>query len=148
MYFMTKKLIVGLEGIEPGNRALEHAKHLAKLIGDCSIELVYVIEWSPYSFQTQEENAMRHKRREQEIITAKERVISPVLEALKKDGFIANGHVLHGDVAESLNSIALKEKAEQIIVSRSTESGFSAKLFGSVTAKLVMGADVPVTVVN
>lgn len=145
---MAKKLIVGLEGMEPSNRALEHAKHLSTLIGDCSIELVYVIEWSPYSFQTPEENAMRHKRREQEIATAKERVISPALEALKKDGFTAHGHVLHGDVAESLNSVALREKAEQIIVARSTESGFASKLFGSVTAKLVMGADVPVTVVN
>ncbi|BBB30790.1 universal stress protein [Neptunomonas japonica] len=145
---MTTKLIVGLDGSEPGDRALEHAKRLSKLIGDCTIELVYIIEWSPYSFQTPEENAMRHKRREQEIKTATERVIAPALGALKKEGFTAKGRVLHGDAAELLNSVASKEKAEQIIVARSKESGFAAKLFGSVTAKLVMSANVPVTVVN
>jgi nucleotide-binding universal stress UspA family protein len=145
---MTTKLIVGLDGSEPGERALDHAKRLSKLIGNCTIELVYIIEWSPYSFQTPEENAMRHKRREQEIKTAKERVISPALAALKVEGFTANGRVLHGDAAELLNSVAIKEKAEQIIVARSTESGFAARLFGSVTAKLVMSATVPVTVVN
>ncbi len=145
---MTTKLIVGLDGSEPGDRALDHAKHLSKLIGDCTIELVYIIEWSPYSFQTPEENAMRHKRREQEIKTATERVISPALSTLNSEGFAAKGRVLHGDAAELLNSVALKEKAQQIIVARSKESGFAAKLFGSVTAKLVMSASVPVTVVN
>lgn len=145
---MPTKLIVGLDGSEPGERALVHAKHLSKLIGDCTIELVYVIEWSPYSFQTPQENAMRHQRREQEIKQASERVITPALETLKNDGFKANGRVLHGDAAELLDSVAVKEKAQQIIVARSTDSGIAAKLFGSVTAKLVMSASVPVTVVN
>ena len=145
---MTTKLIVGLDGAEPGERALDHAKHLSKLIGDCTIELVYIIEWSPYSFQTPEENATRHKRNEQETKTATERVITPALTALKAEGFTANGRVLHGDAAELLNKVAIKEKAQQIIVARSKESGFAAKLFGSVTAKLVMSAGVPVTVVN
>lgn len=109
---------------------------------------MYIIEWSPYTFQTPEENATRHKRNEQETKTATERVITPTLTALKAEGFAANGRVLHGDAAELLNRVAIKEKAQQIIVARSKESGFAAKLFGSVTAKLVMSAGVPVTVVN
>ncbi|MDO6563317.1 universal stress protein [Amphritea sp. 1_MG-2023] len=145
---MSTKLIVGLDGSEPGERALTYAKQLSTLIGDCMIELVYVIEWSPYSFQTAEENARRHQRREQEIKQASERVITPALEAMKLEGFVAGGRVLHGDAAELLNSVAIKEKAQQIVVARSTESGLAAKLFGSVTAKLVMSASVPVTVVN
>ncbi|MCL6417575.1 universal stress protein [Aestuariirhabdus sp. Z084] len=145
---MTTKLIVGLDGSEPGERALAHAKKLSTLIGDCAIEVVYIIEWSPYSFQTPEENAKRHKRREQEIKTATERVISPALSALKSEGYTATGRVLHGDAAELLDSEAVKEKAEQIIVARSTDTRLAAKLFGSVTAKLVMNASVPVTVVN
>ncbi|WP_020591332.1 universal stress protein [Kiloniella laminariae] len=145
---MSTKLIVGLDGSGSGDRALAYAKRLSKLIGKCSLELIYVIEWSPYSFQTPEENASRHKRREEEIKTAMERVIQPALDALKADGFTATGRVKHGDAADILNAVAMEEKAEQIVVARSSEGGFTRRIFGSVTANLVMHASVPVTVVG
>jgi len=145
---MSTSLIVGLDGSGSGERALAHAKRLAGLIGDCTIELIYVIEWSPFSFHTPEENASRHKRREEEIAMANERIIDPALAALKKDGFTANGRVRHGDASEILNAAAVEEKADQIIVARSSEGGFAQKIFGSVTANLVMSASVPVTVVG
>ena len=58
---MSAKLIVGLDGDSSGERALTYAKTLAKLIGACELILVYVIEWSPYSFQTPEENGSATK---------------------------------------------------------------------------------------
>jgi nucleotide-binding universal stress UspA family protein len=45
-------------------------------------------------------------------------------------------------------SVADEEKAEQIIVSRSSEGGFAKRIFGSAASNLVMHASVPVTVVN
>ncbi|WP_261843915.1 universal stress protein [Aliamphritea ceti] len=145
---MSNTLIVGLDGSESGSRALAHAKRLASLIPDCTLELVYVIEWTPYSFQTPEENATRHKRREQEIAVATSRVIDPAVSVLHADGFTANGRVMHGDAAELLNLVAVEEKADQIVVARSSKGGITSRLFGSVTANLVMNASVPVTVVN
>ncbi len=145
---MSTSLIVGLDGSGSGERALAYAKHLAGLIGDCTIELIYVIEWSPYSFQTPEENEMRHKRREDEIEMAMTRVIEPALGALEKEGFQAHGRVRHGDAAEILNAAAIEEKAEQIVVARASDGGFAERRFGSVTANLVMSAKVPVTVVG
>lgn len=145
---MTTKLVVGLDGHGSGQRALAHARMLAELIGDCELLIVYVIEWSPYSFQTAEENEVRHKRREEEISTALERVIDPAVTMLKEAGLNARGIVRHGDVADLLNSISLEEKAQQIIVSRTSEGGFVQRMFGSSTANLVMSASVPVTVVG
>lgn len=144
---MTTKLVIGLDGESTGERAVQHGKRLAELIGDCELLIVYVIEWSPYSFQTAEENAVRHKRREEEIATANERVVEPALQSLSKDGVKARGLVRHGDVADILNRVADEEQAEQIIVSRSSEGGFTKRIFGSSTANLVMSATVPVTVV-
>lgn len=141
-------LIVGMDGGPAGGRALEHAKKLAQLIGDRKLCLIYVIEWSPFSFQTPEENAMRHKRREEEISIAHERVLSPALAELQAAGMTAEGHVRHGDPAELLNRAATELGAEQIIVARSSGGGMMAQIFGSITAKLVMGASVPVTVVG
>lgn len=145
---MTTKLVIGLDGHGSGDRALAYGKRMATLIGDCELLIVYVIEWSPYSFQTAEENAQRHKRREQEISTATERVINPAVQRLEGDGIKARGMVRHGDVADILNAVSLEENAQQIIVSRSSEGGFAKRLFGSSTANLVMSASVPVTVVG
>ena len=144
---MTTKLLVGLDGHGSGDRALAFARKQADLIGDCELILAYVIEWSPYSFQTAEENAQRHKRREEEISTAMERVVDPALAKLKEAGVKAHGVVRHGDVADAVSSIADSEKADQIIVGRASEGGFAKHIFGSATTNLVMSASVPVTVI-
>ncbi len=125
---MSTNLVVGLDGSDSGERALAYARRLAGLIGDCTIELIYVIEWSPFTFQTAEENESRHKRREEEIQTAMSRIIDPAVAVLKKDGFSVNGRVRHGDAAEILNAAAKQEKAEQIIVARSSEGGFTQRV--------------------
>ena len=145
---MSTKLLVGLDGHSSGERALAYGEEMAKLIGACELLVVYVIEWSPYSFQTPEENAERHKRREEEISTAMERVVTPALARLNDAGLTATGLVRHGNVADTLNAVAVKEGATQIVVARSTESGLSTRIFGSSTANLVMEAKVPVTVVG
>ena len=142
------KLLVGLDGLGSGEKAMAHAEKLAKLIGDCEVIVAYVIEWSPFAFQTAEENAQRHKRREEEIQLAQTRVIDPAVAKLKLDGVRVRGLVRHGNVSDTLDALAKAEGAEMIIVGRTTESGIGARIFGSSTANLVMQASVPVTVVN
>jgi len=145
---MSARIVVGLDGSDAESRAVAYAKKLAKLIGECELILVFVIEWSPYSFQTPEENAERHKRREEEIEAANTRVVTPAVEALRKEGFDVRGIVRHGHVADLLDQIAVDEGADQIVVARTGERGLAQRVFGSSTANLVMHASVPVTVVG
>ncbi|GLQ33726.1 hypothetical protein GCM10007939_00090 [Amylibacter marinus] len=145
---MTVKLVVGLDGAETGSRALAFAKELGGRIDDCELIAIYVIEWSPFSFQTAEENAKRHKRREEELETATTRIVDPAVAELKAAGFKARGIVQHGDVAETLNKLTVSNGASQIIVGRTSDSGIAKRIFGSATQNLVMHADVPVTVVG
>ncbi|SLN73824.1 universal stress protein [Ruegeria meonggei] len=145
---MTTKIVIGLDGTATGERAIAFAKDLAERIGTCELLVAYVIEWSPYTFQTPEENAARHKRREEEIELATTRVVSPAVDALKAAGFNATGIVRHGDVAETLNSVTVENGGAQIVVGRSSADGLKKRIFGSATQNLVMHADVPVTVVN
>jgi nucleotide-binding universal stress UspA family protein len=145
---MTVRLAIGLDGAETGHRALLFAKELAGRIGDCELIVGYVIEWSPFTFQTPEENELRHKRREEEVHTATSRIVEPAVKELVDAGFAARGVVRHGDVAETLNAIAVENKASQIIVGRASASGFAKRIFGSSTQNLVMHADMPVTVVG
>lgn len=145
---MSAKIVIGLDGTDSGSRAVSYAKKLATLIGTCELIVVYVIEWSPYSFQTPEENEQRHKRREEEITAALERVVNPAVTSLEAEGFAARGVVKHGDVADLLNRVAVEAGADQIIVARGSEGGFVSRVFGTSTANLVMTASVPVTVVG
>lgn len=144
---MTTKIVVGLDGSGSGERALSFARDLAKRQEVCEIIVAYIIEWSPYAFQTAEENAQRHKRREEEIEAATSRVVQPAVDALNADGFSATGVVKHGDVADLLDKVAVKAGAGQIIVARSSEGGFVNRILGTATVNLVLHASVPVTVV-
>lgn len=145
---MSVKLTVGLDGAETGDRALAFAKELAGRIDGCELIIAYVIEWSPFTFQTPEENATRHKRREEELAIAHSRIVDPAVKALTDEGFKAVGVVRHGDVATTLNKITVENGSSQIIVGRASEAGFAKRIFGSSTQNLVMHADVPVTVVG
>lgn len=141
------KLVIGLDGHSSGEHALAFAKDLAATTAECELIVMYVIEWSPFSFQTAEENAERHKRREEEIAIAMERVVDPAVATLSEAGLSARAIVRHGDVADTIDSVAYEEGASQIIVGRSSAGGLTSRIFGSSTANLVMNARVPVTVV-
>lgn len=145
---MSTKLIIGLDGHSSGELALVHAKRMAALMEKCELVVVYVIEWSPFSFQTAEENAERHKRRDEEIATATTRVVEPAVSALKEAGLDATGIVRHGDVAETLDRICNEQNAEQIIIGRSSANGLSKRIFGSAASNLVMNTNATVTVVG
>lgn len=140
-------IVVGLDGSDAGARALAFAKAQAKEIGDCTIALCYVIEWSPFSFQTAEENDQRHKRREEELQLAHERVLDPAVAQATGEGFEVVGIVLHGDAADILDDTAKKHGASQIVVGRVGARGLKQRVFGGVTGRLAASASVPVTII-
>ena len=59
---MSAKIVVGYDGSEASNRALEFAVERAREEGG-SIVVAHVLEWSAYSFLTPSELEERHKRR-------------------------------------------------------------------------------------
>lgn len=143
---MTDTLLVGIDGSEGGTRAAHFAAKRAKE-SQGSLVVAYVIEWSPYSFNTPQENEVRHKRREEEISRAESEVIGPVLETLKGEGVEAKGIVRHGHAAEVLSRLASEEKAGQIFIGRRGLTKMQALLFGSTAGSLVQISPVPVTVI-
>ncbi|MEM7025630.1 MAG: universal stress protein [Pseudomonadota bacterium] len=138
-------LLVGFDGSDAGRRAVDLAAKMAKA-GGCRLVVAYVIEWSPYTFNTPSENEERHKRREQEIERA-EAHLKPLVDELRSSGLSVEGEVRHGHPAEVLTQLADEQKAVQIFVGRRGVSKISALLFGSVAGSLVQMSPVPVTVV-
>ena len=138
-------MLVGFDGSDTGRRAVDFAAKRAKA-GACRLVVAYVIEWSPYSFNTPSENEERHKRREEEIDRA-EAHLKPLVDELNSSGLNTKGVVRHGHAAEVLTELAGEEGAVQIFVGRRGVSKVTALLFGSVAGSLVQVSPVPVTVV-
>jgi nucleotide-binding universal stress UspA family protein len=140
-------IVVGLDGSAPGEKALAYAKMLSRLIGECELVLVFVIEWSPYSFHTPQELEDRHARRDAEIEKARSHVLLPAAEMAAAEGFAVSTEVHHGDASVLLDDIASEKGALQIVIGRTGVHGLRERLFGGVSGKLVAGATVPVTII-
>lgn len=143
---MSDILLVGVDGSDTGKRAADFAAARAKDSG-AQLVVAYVIEWSPYTFNTPQENEERHKRREEEISRAESQVIEPLVKALSGQGVTAKGVVRHGHAAEVLSQLATEEGAGQIFIGRRGLSKLQSLLFGSVAGSLVQISPVPVTVI-
>ena len=143
---MSETILVGIDGTEENRRAVDYAVQEAKR-SKAKLILAYVIKWSPYTFQTAEENERRHKRKIEDIQFVHERVLDPMLESLASEGLEIEGVVRHGQVADSLIYIAKKHEVTEIVVGRIGESGVKTLIFGSVVAKLIQLTHIPVTIV-
>jgi nucleotide-binding universal stress UspA family protein len=143
---MTDTMLVGVDGSDSSRRAVEFAATCARA-GRARLVAAYVIEWSPYTFNTPEENEQRHQRREEEIVRARTQVIDPLVAELRAAGLDVEGVVRHGHAAEVLSGLAVEHGAAQIFIGRRGISRIAALLFGSVAGSLVQVSPVPVTVV-
>ncbi len=143
---MCNSVLVAVDGSEGGARALEYAKDRAKL-GGAKIIVGYVIECAPYTFNTPEENAERHMRREQEIEKATTSVVAPAEAMLTSEGVACETVVQHGAPAETLLKLAEKHDVKQIVIVRRGQAGIKNLIFGSVAGNLIQTSPVPVVVV-
>jgi len=143
---MKDSYLLAVDGSPGSKKAVDFAAKRAKLGGE-KLVVAYVIEWSPYSFNTPEENATRHKRREEEIDRATTSVVEPVAAELRDLGLNVETIVRHGNTAATLIDIAEKHGVAQIIIGRRGETGLKKMMFGSVVANLVQTSPVPVAVV-
>lgn len=144
---MGQTYLVGIDGSEGSRKAAECAKARAEASG-ARLVIVFVIEWSPYSFNTPEENDQRHREKEREIEQARTQVLEPLVADLRAGSKVEiEALIRHGQPAEVLNDVAKEVGASEIVVGRLGRSKLASLLFGSVTSNLVQTSPVPVTVV-
>jgi nucleotide-binding universal stress UspA family protein len=143
---MSQVLVVGIDCSDCSERALNYAVHWAE-VSHARLIVVHVIEWSPFSFNTPQENEIRHKRREDELDRAHTEIVDPIVQDLRNKGVEAEGIIQHGHPAETLDLVAEQQQATNILIGRKGNSRIKTKLFGSVASTLVQISSVPVTVV-
>jgi nucleotide-binding universal stress UspA family protein len=142
---MESVYLVGVDGSNCSDRAIQYVTERA-LENHGKVFVAHVIEWSPFTFSTPEENATRSKRREQELERARELAVGPVVECLREAGVPAEGLVAHGHVAQTLVRLGKKNDVTCLVIGRKGTSRL-AQIFGSVASQVVQLSDRPVTVV-
>ena len=143
---MSKVLLVGIDASECAQRALDYAASRAE-VSKAQLIVTHVIDWSPFSFNTPQENEERHQRREAELERAHNEIVDPVVSNLRERGIYARGVIRHGHPAETLSSVANEFGVTNIIIGKTGSSRIKTQLFGSVANTLVQISKQPVTVV-
>ncbi|MFC1695584.1 universal stress protein [Pseudomonadota bacterium] len=143
---MSKVLLVGVDCSSCSDRALAYAADRADA-SKAQLIVVHVIDWSPFSFNTPQENEERHKRREAELERARTEIIEPVVSELRAKSIFARGVIRHGHPAETLCALAEEFGATNVIIGKTGSSRIRTQLFGSVANTLVQISKIPVTVV-
>jgi len=142
---MKELYLVGFDDTAASRRAVDFAVERAKGT-EGTVLLLYVLEWSPYSFLTNEEIAERKGRRREELSRA-ETLVTPAAEKVRTAGVDCETLVRFGNAAELICEIAIERSADQILVGRTGDSPFKGRLLGSLVVNLAQAAPVPLTVV-
>ncbi|GLQ06478.1 universal stress protein [Sneathiella chinensis] len=142
---MPYNYIVGFDGTDQSRRAVDYAAAQAEKSG-AELHLVFVIEWSPYSFHTAAELAERKGRRVQELKRAEE-IVLPLAEELKARGVVSHAVARHGNAVEVLCSLAKEKETAQIIIGRTGDTALTQRLLGGLAISLAQASPVPLTIV-
>ncbi len=144
---MSKKiLLVGVDGSEAGKKALDFAINMAQEI-DARIELLHIIDWSPYQFQTLEENAERSRTVRQQLQDDRQNLFPPLEAAARAMDIPVSSKTVFGDPADELVEGAKKLEAFAIVVGRRGMSRLKRTIVGSVARAIIHDSSVPVMVV-
>jgi len=141
-----RTIIVGFDGSPAAEKALEQAKDLAHRY-DAAIRLIHVIDWSPFEFQTHEENETQARERREQIQSDRQDLFPAVMASLEAAGIDASSDIRWGHPADMLADQAQELDAFMIVIGRVGQSRLKSLLFGSVASRTVQLADCPVLVV-
>jgi nucleotide-binding universal stress UspA family protein len=144
---MSKFLyIVGIDGSEYSERAVERAIHLAKKTGD-RVKLIYVLTWSrvqPFMYEGIAP-PMLTKEEEENLVECE--VIKPMLKKYNHLNVQVDSECIWGDPAEVIKKCVKEEHANMLFLGRRGRSPFVDALLGSVSNKLAHNIGIPIVLV-
>lgn len=142
----SEVFLVAYEDNNHSEKVLDYAVSRARKDG-ASVLLAHILQWSPYTFLTQEELAERHKRRQEEMARAQAAILDPAIAKVRAAGLEATAALRYGGVVDLIVEIARESGASMIFVGRSGSGSIAARVFGSVPIGLAQIAPVPTVIV-
>lgn len=139
-------IVVGIDGSDASNKALEHAMEMATQY-QATLIMVHVIDWSPFQFSTLEDNEHKSSQRRQTLQQDREHLMQPLSERMDSAGIAHETLIEFGHPAEVISDMAVQRDALAIVVGRSGQSRLKRVIFGGVASALVHEAKCPVVIV-
>ena len=143
-----ESILVGADRSEGSRRALGFALQRAR-VNEWKVTLAHVIQWSPYSFPTLEDNETRPVVMKAAIERAQSEILDPLLEWARSafEDIEITEVIRHGKPSEVLSDLASEKGHDMIFVGRTGDANLRVAIFGSTANRLAQHAPVPVVVV-
>ena len=143
-----ESILVGADRSEGSRRAFRFALQRAR-VNEWKVMLAHVVQWSPYSFPTLEDNEMRPVVMKAAIERAQTEILDPLL-AWAEEAFPdieITTEIRHGKPSEVLADLASEGGHDMVFVGRTGDANLKVAIFGSTANRLAQHAPVPVVVV-
>ena len=149
-----KKILVPHAGTKAGNKALEHARNVAKL-HDSKITILHVVEQIPtpplvtFSIERREwAKQMAAARREMKLEMHKK--MDHLAKKLRAEDIPTSVKVLHGYPDEEISRIANYDKFDLVVMAKRKKlPGFKAVLkLGSISRKVLEKISCPIMLID
>lgn len=150
---MYERILVPLDGSKVGEAALPCVEELlAKLAPKLKVEVILfqvVSSLTHYVIAGEASVQIPYSEKEVEYIKRKSRqYLEKIGENLKSKGATVKTKVATGNATQEIIKAADEVKADMVAMSTHGRSGLSRLTFGSITAKVLRGGNVPVLVVR
>ncbi|MBO1511102.1 universal stress protein [Metabacillus bambusae] len=139
---MYKNILLAVDGSEHSLRATKEAIKIAALVNDCTIEIVYVVDYS------KSKDEVLHSQGKEELELSRRKKLLPIEEQLKSSNLSYNLKLLHGESGPAIVVYANKENFDLVIIGSRGLNSLQEMVLGSVSHKVVKRVKCPVLIVK
>ena len=139
---MYKNILLAVDGSEHSSRATNEAIKMATMMSDCTIEVVYVVDYSKSKDQ------VLHSQGKEELERSRRKKLIPIEEQLKSSHLSYRLKLLHGDPGPAIVDYANKENFDLVVIGRRGLNSLQEMVIGSVSHKVVKRVNCPVLIVK
>jgi nucleotide-binding universal stress UspA family protein len=137
-----KNILLAVDGSKHSLRATNEAIKMATLISDCTIEVVYVVDYA------KSKDEVLHSQGKEELDMSRRKKLLPIEEQMKSSHLSYRLKLLHGDPGPSIVEYANKEDFDLVVIGSRGLNSLQEMVLGSVSHKVVKRVKCPVLIVK
>jgi nucleotide-binding universal stress UspA family protein len=139
---MYSKILLAADGSIHSVRAAKEAVKIATLVNECTIEVVYVVDFS------KAKDEVLHSQGKEELELSRRKKLLPIEELLKANNLTYQHTLLRGEPGPAIVDYANKEGFDLVIIGSRGLNSLQEMVLGSVSHKVLKRVKCPVLIVK